>query len=108
MEFNLFFPLSSDHGDDCITIRTAQLGFVAGCPNNEDVCCEHPVIKNPNVDKNCADDPDFHCVGIQVGKMKFSQTQCGSRCGYCAGKAHTQISYFRGTNTQRHSEKKKF
>ena len=46
-----------------------QLGFNAKCFNDEDVCCEKPLEINPNVTENCADDPDYHCVGIQVGKI---------------------------------------
>ena len=44
-------------------------GFNAKCFNDEDVCCEKPLEINPNVTENCADDPDYHCVGIQVGKI---------------------------------------
>ena len=44
--------------------------FHAACPNSEDVCCEKKLTIIETIgDKNCADDPDFHCVGIQVGNV---------------------------------------
>ena len=61
--------LSSDHGGNSIIIRNAQSGFNAVCPNKEDVCCEKPLKINTNVTENCADDLDYHCVGIQVGEI---------------------------------------
>ena len=68
VKLHLFFS-SSDHGEDSLVVKNldAQLGFNAKCFNEEDVCCEKPLEINPNVTENCADDPDYHCVGIQVG-----------------------------------------
>ena len=74
--------LSSDHGENSIVIRNAQLGFnqstIAGfnavCPNDEDVCCKKILEIDTDMTKNCADDPDYHCVGIQVGEIhNFTQ-----------------------------------
>ena len=63
------FSLSSDHGENSIIVRNDQSDFDAVCLNKEDVCCGKPLETNPNVTENCADDPDYHCVGIQVGEI---------------------------------------
>ena len=67
--YSSVISLSSDRGENSIMVRNGQSGFDAECPNKEDVCCEKPLETNPDVTENCADDPDYHCVGIQVGKI---------------------------------------
>ena len=63
--------LSSDVGENFAIVRNAQLEFHATCPNNEDVCCKKPLIIETSGDKNCADDPDFHCVGMKVDNLSY-------------------------------------
>ena len=67
LTLSINFFLSSDHGENSIILRNEQLGFDAVCTNKEDVCC--PIETNPKVTEKCSDDPDYHCVGIQVGKI---------------------------------------
>ena len=67
--YSYVISLSSDSGENSIIVRNGQSGFDAECPNKENVCCKKPLEINPDVTENCADDPDYHCVGIQVGKI---------------------------------------
>ena len=71
-EISSVSSLTSDLGENFAIVRNAQLEFHAACPNSEDVCCEKKLTIIETIgDKNCADDPDFHCVGIQVGNVTY-------------------------------------
>ena len=70
-EISSVSSLTSDLGENFAIVRNAQLEFHATCPNIEDVCCEKPLIFKPSGNKNCADDPEFHCVGMKVDNVTY-------------------------------------
>ena len=64
------FSCYSDLGRTLVERQNQESGFDAECPNNRDICCEKQLVveTDPNFE-NCADDPDYQCVGIQVSIM---------------------------------------
>ena len=64
-----YFLITRNFGEHAFTPKQSIFdesifGFDAKCTNQEEVCCKQTL--EPPTEKNCEDDPEFHCVPSQV------------------------------------------
>ena len=67
--YHYYFLIIRNFGGFALTpksqdISDESLGYDAKCTNEDEVCCKQTL--EPPTEKNCEDDPEYHCVPSQV------------------------------------------
>ena len=77
ISLTIFFIITRNFGENKIEVRAFDemlTGYDAKCTSNardEMKCCKTVLNSNPPT-KKCEDDPDYHCVPVQViKKIRF-------------------------------------